>query len=228
MLVNRECFTKFSEGELSTRQPSGNVAANNKSRINRCHPPNYRRPSFPRQAVTGPGWGHCPTLDRAAGPGSPRPAASPARVALTARLPRERPPSPRTERPARPAARLTCRVRGSPPPRPRASAADGDAGLRPSAPCQRSSRRPAAAPSGRKRLRSNRFQLLQTKPPGHPAGRGGRAGGAGPDVTPGALPANRRPRAGVPGCGPCDPGKGPHQRPRLPGIPRVSAIHPTR
>lgn len=99
---------------------------------------------------------------------------------------------PRTERRARPAASLTCRVRGSAPPpsppRPRASAAGRGAGFPLSTPRQRSPRPPAAAPSGRKRLRSNRFQLLQTKPPGHPAGRGLRVGWAGPDVTPGPPP----------------------------------------
>lgn len=83
-----------------------------------------------------------------------------------------------------------------PPPRPRVRAGGRGAGRPPSVPRQRSPRKPAAAPSGRKRLRSNRFQLLQTKPPDHPARRGRRAGGAGPYVTPGSGPANRRPRVG--------------------------------
>lgn len=108
----------------------------------------------------------------------------------------------RTERPGRPAS-LTCRVCGFPGSRRgrrcrrarEQGPAGRGAGRPPFAPRQRSPRRPAAEQRGRKQLRSNRFQLLQTKPPGHPVGRGPRGGGAGPDVTPGTFLANGRPHA---------------------------------
>lgn len=68
-------------GELRTRQPSGNVAANNKSGINRCSPPTYRseRPGrgFPGGQRPARAGRACPPSGPAAGPGDPRPAADP-------------------------------------------------------------------------------------------------------------------------------------------------------
>ncbi|XP_055399276.1 uncharacterized protein LOC129625182 [Bubalus kerabau] len=94
----------------------------------------------------------------------PRPAARPGRGIL----PTTRPPLRRVA--------LTALPQPPPPtPRPTVSVAGRGAGRRPSAPRLRSLRQPAAAPSNRKRLRSNRFQLLQTKPPDHLAGRGQKA-----------------------------------------------------
>lgn len=170
-------------------QPGGNVAANNKSGINRCYPLSYRS-ERPGRCVPGgqcpdPAGRPCPPLGPAAGSRRPWPR----RVTQPGR-----PDSSAATWAAAEAPTSGCPSH-LPGPHPRASAAGRGAGFPLSTPRLRCPRPPAAAPNGRKRLRSNRFQLLQTKPPGHPAGRGRSDGGAGPDVTPGALPANRRPRA---------------------------------
>lgn len=230
----------FFRGELSTRQPSGIVAANNTSRINRDCPPTCGRQGPGRclhtHTHTPPGRGVGSARRGRGTLPTPCPATSPAGPPWQLHRHVSCRRGPRTERRARPlAARLTCQVRGSAPSpspplplRPRARAAGRDARHPPSAPRQRSPRQPAAAPSGRKRIRSNRFQLLQTKPPGHPAGRGrGRWGGAGRDVTPApSWPIGGRAR----GAGSRVPGKGigGRGRPGIPGVPAVSIFRRPR
>lgn len=168
----------------------GAATADNKSRINRCSPRTYRseRPGrcLPARHCP-PGLGD-PARPSALPPGPPAP--SPGRAALTARTHVSGRRGPRTRRQAR--------LPHLPGPRVHAAAAPESEGRGPRcqepavAPRQRSPRRPAAAPSSRKRLRSNRFQLLQTKPPGQPAGRGRRAAGRG--LT--SRPAPSRPIGG--------------------------------
>lgn len=214
LVYRKRC--KIFGGERSTSSP----AESRQQRINTvnmCHPPTYRGE---RPGRCFPDGQSPPGLGNPAHASTPAPPAYPSRVALTTQPPRERPPRPSHRAAGPPTSRLTCRVRGSAPPptpRPRGSAAGQGAGRPLSAPRQRSPRRPTAALSGRKRLRSNRFQLLQTKPPGHSAGRGRRSGGAGTDVTPGAVgPMGGRVRGAVPRV----PGKGLRPRPRAAGPPR--------
>jgi hypothetical protein len=85
------------------------------------------------------------------------------------------------------------RQRSAASPRTRARAEGREAGRPLSAPHQRSSRRQAAAPSSRKPpLKPVSAAPDQTARP--PCGAGLEDGGAGPDVTPGALQANQRSR----------------------------------
>ena len=106
LVYRKRC--KIFGGERSTSSPAESRQQRINT-INMCHPPTYRgeRPGrcFPDGQIP-------PGLGDPAHASPPAPPASPSRVALTTRPPRERPPQPPHRAPGPPASRLTCRVRG--------------------------------------------------------------------------------------------------------------------
>lgn len=192
-------------------------------------PKGTSRPVFPRQAVPGPGWGTQPTPRPRRRSRRPRhrPAVSPGRAALTARLPRECPP-----RPPAPSSRPT-RLPVSPA---------GSASAGPRRRCRRARERVPRAElpgSGRPRLAS----APQGGPRRRPAAESGCAqtgfscsrpnrqatprGGAGRTAGRGlaSRPAPSRPIGGRAGWGGLwVPGKEWRQRQGWPGIPRAPAV----
>lgn len=117
------CITSPNFQGGTKQQTSGNVAANNKvEKIDATYPLTRRNV----QAADSPSGSARPGVGDTVRPSAlprgpdappPRPAASPRSAALTARLPRERSPRSPHRAPARPAAHLTCRARGSADPR---------------------------------------------------------------------------------------------------------------